>query len=409
MIDKFDNYRNKFFIIFAISILILFFDLHINQFSFFDNLNVPETLEIYIILIVNLYYYYEILATFLLIEKKENLDTKIYKIHFLISTILLIIILVKVLHYFIDFNKAFNLILFSLFSIILSITVFNIYTILKRFLISLKIFKHEVYYNLTLFLINSILLILIIYFFNNIVLFKFYNYIILILSFIVISISNIYYLKKKNYFKNYEDKLITHTNIIEYSPLLELLTQNKSISEIQEQIKLSTLNNPISIYSDIENKLINAIKSGNFDLVKELFQTPFKIDINSQRNNGWTYLHYSVAQGEYDITNFLLENGANPDIKNHIGIYPISFAIRYQNIQIVKLLIEYHANVNLLDINGFSPVFLAIQVNNFELFNILLENGADIKMKCNGFSLMDYAKKLNRGKIVKSIKDISKK
>jgi hypothetical protein len=218
------------------------------------------------------------------------------------------------------------------------------------------------------------------------------------------------YIYTKKYFITYEEQILTLNNIIVYSPLLANNLKDKSTKEIQTEIKNRAKEKSlVNIYSEIEDKIVNVINSGNLNLLKKIFEENNDLDINFQRNNGWTYLHYSVAQGENKITDFLLENGANPDIKNHINNYPLNYAVKYENIEIVKLLLEYHADVNIVDCHGFSPIFKTIEKNNLEIFKLLLKMGADIKMKCNGFSVLDFAKEHKKGKIIKYIKDISKK
>lgn len=462
MIEKFDSNRNKFIIVFGISTLILFFNLNISQFSFFDNLKISKNLELYIILFSNSYFFYEIITSYLVIEKKEKTFNKVYLIHFSICSLLFIIIILTILYRFTYLERVFNFTIFSFFALLFGITFWNNFALYKRFEISSKVLspkiefeeyeknniekiintsknekdihkklhsyisflgaktglelnslseKYEIVkFNLFLFLINIFLcfalLIMIIYGLKPTT-----SYYIFLLCFIfILAFFFKRYIYTNEYFKTYEEKILTLNNLIVYSPWLENNLKNKSTKEIQSEIKNRAKKNYLVVnYSEIENKLINAINSGNLNLVKKLIEENNDLDINSQRNNGWTFLHYSVAQGERKIANFLLENGANPDIKNHINNYPLNYAINYENIEIVKLLLEYHADINIVDFHGFSPIFKAIEKDNLDLFKLLVNMGANIKMKCNGFSILDFAKEHKRGRIIKYIKDISKK
>lgn len=462
MIEKFDSYRNKFIIVFGISILILFFDLKISQFSFFENLKIPKNIELYIILFSNIYFFYEIVSSYLLIEKEEKKIRKIYLIHFSICTVLFLVVILKALYHLIYLEKVFSFVIFLFLSILFSISFCSNFVIYKRYKISFNVLKpkiqieeHEinkideivntsknekikhkkllsyieflgaktglelesreprweiVKFNLILFSINAFFSLALLFLILEILKPLAYYYILLVCIFIIVALIFRKRIFTNQYFKIYEEQILTINNLIVYSPWLNSNLKGKTTKEIQTEIKNRAKNSLANAnYSEIETKLIKAINSGNFNLVKEIIEENKNIDINIQGNNGWTYLHYSVAQGEYEITNYLLENGANPDIKNHINNYPLNYAINYENIEIVKLLIEYHANINIVDFHGFSPIFNAIEKNNTDLFKLLISNGADIKIKCNGFSVLNFAKELKRGKIIKYIKDITKK
>ena len=71
--------------------------------------------------------------------------------------------------------------------------------------------------------------------------------------------------------------------------------------------------------------------------------------VNAQDSFGFTLLHYAVARGREDIVEFLLEQGANPTIKNWMQISPLSISIEEQKHAITAKLAEKMAQVQLPD------------------------------------------------------------
>ncbi|EGG24722.1 hypothetical protein DFA_02966 [Cavenderia fasciculata] len=62
---------------------------------------------------------------------------------------------------------------------------------------------------------------------------------------------------------------------------------------------------------------------------------------------GNTPLHYSATFGHYDISKYLLELGANPNIQNKAGETALHKAVWYNQIEIATLLIEKGADPNI--------------------------------------------------------------
>ena len=55
----------------------------------------------------------------------------------------------------------------------------------------------------------------------------------------------------------------------------------------------------------------------------------------------------------------LLENGANPSLKDKRGMTSLHYAARYGFKDIVNLLISYGVDVNVRDFNGFNASYWA--------------------------------------------------
>lgn len=124
-----------------------------------------------------------------------------------------------------------------------------------------------------------------------------------------------------------------------------------------------------------------AVVRGNLQLVK--WYVDQGTDINkplgkvrhSQIERDITALGESVKENHYEISEYLLKNGANPNIPNTVN--PLFYAIQGKEYKMVSLLLSYHANP---DESGFDDTTLlmrTIEMGEIELTRELLKNGAD--------------------------------
>jgi len=69
--------------------------------------------------------------------------------------------------------------------------------------------------------------------------------------------------------------------------------------------------------------------------------------------NGWTPLCLAVKKGNFDLARRFCRHGADPNIANGSGTYPIYFAALACNSKMVKLLIYFGADINLVPAMDF--------------------------------------------------------
>ncbi|GIN69554.1 hypothetical protein J14TS2_00290 [Bacillus sp. J14TS2] len=94
------------------------------------------------------------------------------------------------------------------------------------------------------------------------------------------------------------------------------------------------------------NALIPAAEKGHLENVKLLLEKS-KIDINHQNNYGYTALIEAVAlaygsRTYQDIIRILLENGANPNLKDHHGKTALDYAQELNYVEMKNILKEYN-------------------------------------------------------------------
>ena len=127
------------------------------------------------------------------------------------------------------------------------------------------------------------------------------------------------------------------------------------------------------------NSIFNTIKSNDVKKFEELLKEHISI-INKLNNNGLSLLHISVIKNDKKITELLLNNGADVNIKSSkMKRTPLHLAYIYQNNasdEIINLLIKYGAKDDILDSNNKKPS--QYKKNNNEKEN---KNGGENKLK----------------------------
>jgi hypothetical protein len=123
-----------------------------------------------------------------------------------------------------------------------------------------------------------------------------------------------------------------------------------------------------------EKSAIRAIETGDLELLKSYLEK--HPDINCVFSNGRSGLYYAIVYEQFNITEFLLQRGADPNLIVS-GNATLNWAIKYNRARIARLLIEYGAEVNEQDKNLNTPLIYAAEINNPEMCKILIDRGAD--------------------------------
>jgi len=106
---------------------------------------------------------------------------------------------------------------------------------------------------------------------------------------------------------------------------------------------------------DISRKFISDdkfLKSNHFAdsldteaIIKLLKEKPYLLN-EPQEKFGFTILYKAVVNKNYNLCEFLLENNADPNLKNLYGETPLHQAVEIENNKIINLLLEKGADPN---------------------------------------------------------------
>ncbi len=129
--------------------------------------------------------------------------------------------------------------------------------------------------------------------------------------------------------------------------------------------------------------------------------------VNSYSPDGFTPVALAAYLGQKDVTEYLLEKGANVNAmaKNATGFTPLTGAIANNHAEISKILVKKGADVNHRYEGGVSPLMEASLNGNLELVRFLLENGADPTAKTgDGKTPMSFAKEKNHVEVIEALR-----
>jgi len=99
-------------------------------------------------------------------------------------------------------------------------------------------------------------------------------------------------------------------------------------------------------------------------------------DINARNRDGETPLHNAVKNGNKELIEFLLTQGARINAQDNQGETPLHKA---DNTKIIELLLQHKANINAQDNWGNTPLHIAAW-NNLDAVKLLIEQGAAINV-----------------------------
>ena len=136
-------------------------------------------------------------------------------------------------------------------------------------------------------------------------------------------------------------------------------------------------------------------------------------DIEARNVDGINALVYAVSLNDEEMVKFLLEKGADAntvcEIENeHICMppTPLMNAVYNGNTNIINMLLENGADINYTTDFGTTPLMMAAGFNHFEAVKVLLENNADTSITDeNGYTALDWAKLENFEDIVELLEE----
>jgi ankyrin repeat protein len=99
------------------------------------------------------------------------------------------------------------------------------------------------------------------------------------------------------------------------------------------------------------------------------------LDVNFRDDTSLSPLHYAVSAQMLDVTELLLEAGADIEAKDVHGNTPLSDAVFYANgrPEIIELFLKKGANPDAENNHAVSPRSLALSIGNYDYSDIFGE------------------------------------
>ena len=157
--------------------------------------------------------------------------------------------------------------------------------------------------------------------------------------------------------------------------------------------------------------LYYAAQCGFQDLVEHLVaNNPEQVNAPG----GWfvTPLVVALSTGQFQMANFLYDNGADVNVTGHNGHTLLHAAALYGDFELAQVLFKYRADINARDVDGMTPLHTASRgvggvpsIDPLSLSNVarlLLEHGADINARDNqGSTPLHLATQYGRVEVVR--------
>ena len=184
---------------------------------------------------------------------------------------------------------------------------------------------------------------------------------------------------------------------------LQLAAQNNN----PELIKMLTDKGcKVNVFDDDGNTpLTTAAAHGNLEVVKILVENDAKLEPGICKretctNRGLTPLH-AASWRQPSIMEYLIEKGADPNVKNLEGNTPMHNVTWSDSVRSVDILCNAGGNVNTLNNRGLTPLMMAIKKNKTDLMKAFLKNKADLSIADNeGKTALHYAAIAGYGNVV---------
>jgi ankyrin repeat protein len=180
---------------------------------------------------------------------------------------------------------------------------------------------------------------------------------------------------------------------------------NKMLDELMINVELVDANK--------QNALMWALETRDKSLMKKIIDKG--IDINAQDINAFTCLYWATRYQWSDMVDFLIQNGANPDITDKAGYGPIHLSAQINNIDLLKALATKVSDINIKSNNKFemTALHLASKFGAIDAVRYLIQNGANKFATCKdvmlngdhneGYSPLHLAAFTNKLNIVKCL------
>jgi ankyrin repeat protein len=108
--------------------------------------------------------------------------------------------------------------------------------------------------------------------------------------------------------------------------------------------------------------------------------------INEKDKQGKTALQHAIARHQLDVVRWLLDHGADKEVKDEDGLAPLHWAVKQGHTAAVALLLDRGVNIEAKNNRVSTPLHFAAQGGHTDTVKLLLGRDADIEAKNNSGS-----------------------
>lgn len=150
-------------------------------------------------------------------------------------------------------------------------------------------------------------------------------------------------------------------------------------------------------------KFLSAVRDSKNNDVIDMLGRPGSSIVNARDvTTGEGALHIVIKRGDEQYLRFLLQKGADANLRDGKGNTPLLLAVTQGQADLIPILIAAKANPNLGNSAGETPLIRAVQRRDVTMIRTLLADGADPDQAdiMAGMSARAYAKQDGRNPIV---------
>jgi ankyrin repeat protein len=123
------------------------------------------------------------------------------------------------------------------------------------------------------------------------------------------------------------------------------------------------------------NPLIEAVKADDRQAVRTLLRK--SLDVNAQKVDGTTALHWAVRADEVEMIGLLVAAGANVNAANRYGVTPLHLAATNGSAAVIRMLLDWGGDANAALLEGETVLMTAARTGRPDALEVLLDHGAD--------------------------------
>jgi len=135
-----------------------------------------------------------------------------------------------------------------------------------------------------------------------------------------------------------------------------------------------------NLSAEVFEEFHEAAKRDQVNKLQELLSTNMKW-LEKRDKYQRTPLHSAARYGAFSAAKYLLDRGADFNVKDESGNTPIHLASIFRHDEIIELLIQHKADVDMLNAQGQAPLCLASLYGNPESIKLLLASGAKTNIR----------------------------
>ncbi|MFD4707512.1 ankyrin repeat domain-containing protein [Gottfriedia sp. NPDC058432] len=160
-------------------------------------------------------------------------------------------------------------------------------------------------------------------------------------------------------------------------------------------------------------KLFDSTEKGENEIVIEIISEQPNL-IHEENEHGLTLLGIAAHYGQYEVVKTLVKNGAQVNALSHskLSFIPQNTALHAaiagaKSLEVIDFLLTNGADPNISDSEGHTPLHIAAFEGNMTIAERLFKNGAEIKTNNSGKTPIEIAEERGNSEFIKFIKEVT--